>query len=127
MAWFNRSGRSSGVISLIQKNSFKFVHMRSNIDKNIKNVIFIFFDRFFKFINARHFLLIAVPTAPPLNVRFTKRRKRKLEGSWNKPDTRRRRSGNATRDIKFVILHGTIVVQKHGNKLSSCNLDPLFQ
>ena len=112
MAWFNRLGRNSGVmISLIQKNSFKFVHMRSNIDINIKNVIFLFFDRFFKFINARHFLLIAVPTAPPMKVRFTKRSERKLEGSWNKPDTRRRRSGNATGDIKFVILHGTIVVR----------------
>ena len=109
MAWFNRLGRSSGMISLIQKNSFKFVHMRSNIDKNIKNVVFLFFDRFFKLISARHFLLIAVPTAPPLNVRFTKRSNRKLEGSRNKPDTRRR-NGNATGDIKFVILHGTIVV-----------------
>ena len=67
-------------------------------------MIVLFFDRFFKFINARHFLLIAVPTAPPMKVRFTKRSERK-------PDTRRRRSGNATGDIKFVILHGAIVVR----------------
>ena len=51
----------------------------------------------------RHFLFIAVPTAPPLNVRFTKRSERKLTVSWNKPDTRRW-SGIATR---YKICHST--------------------
>ena len=38
----------------------------------------------------------AVPTVPPLNLRFTAHGKRKLVLSWNQPDTRVW-SGNATR------------------------------
>ena len=41
-----------------------------------------------QYVNVRLFLFITVPTAPPLNVRFT-RSERKLTVSWNKPDTRR--------------------------------------
>ena len=44
----------------------------------------------------RHFLSIAVPTAPPLNVRVTTSGEQKLLVSWNEPDTRRW-SGKATR------------------------------
>ena len=41
-----------------------------------------------QYVNVRHFLFITVPTAPPLNVRFT-RSERKLTVSWNKPNTQR--------------------------------------
>ena len=44
----------------------------------------------------RHFLSIAVPTAPPLNVRVTRSGERKLLVSWNEPD-RQIWSGKATR------------------------------
>ena len=46
--------------------------------------------------NTIHFLSIAVPTAPPLDVGFTSRGERKLVVSWNEPDTRIW-SGKATR------------------------------
>ena len=53
--------------------------------------------------NVGHFLFITAPTAPPLNVRFTKRSERNLEVTWDKPDTRRW-SGAATR---YQICHST--------------------
>ena len=46
--------------------------------------------------DVRHFLFAAVPSAPPLNVRFTRRMKKKLVVSWNAPDERRW-SGKETR------------------------------
>ena len=46
--------------------------------------------------NTIHFLSIAVPTVPPLDVGFTSRGERKLVVSWNEPDTRIW-SGKATR------------------------------
>ena len=70
--------------------------------KNSERHLYVFY-RFIKFMNVRHFLFIAVPTAPPLNVRFTKRSERKLTVSWNKPDTRRW-SGITTR---YKICHST--------------------
>ena len=68
-----------------------------------KRVTFSFFYRFIEFVNVRHFLFITVPTAPPLNVRLTKRSERQLVVSWDKPDTRRW-SGKATR---YKICHST--------------------
>ena len=52
---------------------------------------------------SRHFLFIAVPTVPPLDVHFTKRSERKLVVSWNKPDAGIW-SGIATR---YKICHST--------------------
>ena len=46
--------------------------------------------------DVRHFLFAAVPSAPPLNVRFTTRMEKKLVVSWNEPD-KGRWSGKATR------------------------------
>ena len=55
-----------------------------------------------QYVNVRRFLFITVPTAPPLNVHFT-RSERKLTVSWNKPNTRRW-SGITTR---YKICHST--------------------
>ena len=53
--------------------------------------------------NARHFLFIAVPTAPPWNVHFKTRGGSKLVVSWNKPD-KQVWSGQTTR---YKICHST--------------------
>ena len=61
--------------------------MRRNADTKIRIVITAFFYRFFE-LNVRHFLFFIAPTAPPSNVRVTKRSERRLAVSWNKPDAR---------------------------------------
>ena len=53
--------------------------------------------------NVRHFLFIAVPTAPPGNVHFKIRGSSKLVVSWNEPD-KQVWSGQTTR---YKICHST--------------------
>ena len=53
--------------------------------------------------SVRHFLFAAVPSAPPLNVRFTTRTKKKLAVSWSEPD-KGRWSGTAT---QYKICYST--------------------
>ena len=67
-------------------------------------VIFTFVTSIYiEFVNVRHFLFIAVPTAPPWNVHCKTRSSRKLVVSWNEPD-KQVWSGQTTR---YKICHST--------------------